>query len=155
MLFAFTACYHSEEFNFLTGEQTIAVEFFYDQIDYENQTMHTLFEQLLAGKQDAMENAFVKGVNSEINDVMLIAKRHKIEDALASDVHYVFQVHISEVTSRGVAAAKVHVFDRTGKERYGFAIRTHCELDYSLAERVFESMGTLGDSMGRHIRYGI
>ncbi len=154
-LIALTACHRTDDFDFLVGEQAIAVEFFYDQVNYENSTVQRQFEQLLAGKKDVMETTFIDEVNDEIDDVMLYAYRHRIEDALPPSIHYIFQVYPIDVTSHGVKTACVHVFDREGREQFAFTIQTCCELDYSFAERVFDSMDELGERMGRNIRYGM
>ncbi len=154
-LLALTACHRSDDFDFLVGEQAIAVELFYDQIDYENSTVQRQFEQLLAGKQNAMETAFMDELNSELDDVMLYAYRHRMEDALPSYINYIFQVYPTYVTSHGVRDACVHVFDREGREQFAFTLQTRCELDYSFSERVFDSMDELGERMGENIRYGM
>ncbi len=154
-LLSLTACHHNDDFDFLVGEQAIGLEFYYDQVRYENTTVQRQFDQILTGKQDAMETAFVRAVNDEIDDVMLRAYHINTTSTQTPTENYIFQVYPMEITEHGVRNADVHVLDKHGREVYAFTIQTHCELDYSFTERVFESMEELGERLGKNIRYGM
>ncbi len=154
-LLSLTACHRSDDFDFLMGEDAIGVDFYYDQVDYENPAVQIQFERLLNGRQNDMESAFVHKVNDEIDNVRMVAYRITPEAAFSPNVNYTFQVYITDVTEHGVLSANVHVFDKFNREVRSFTLYTYCELDHSFTERIFDSIEELGEHLGKNIRYGM
>ncbi len=154
-ILSLTGCHHSDDFDFLLGENAIGVEFYYDEVEYESLTVQEQFTRLLDTRKDAIEFAFLDELNDEIDEVHMIAHRFNPTSVVVPDVNYTFRVFFTEITDGGVIEANVHVFDNQNREVRTFVLNTHRELDRSFTERIFDSTENLGERLGHNIRYGI
>ncbi len=147
-----TACQQKESFDFLLGENNIAVDFSYNEVTFEDTKAQQLYTQAFDAKHEAWETAFVRELNDDLEDIFLTAHRYS---PTVADSSYIFVVEINEVCTKGFTQATVRVLDKKGVEQQTLRIKAKKELGESFTEAVFDSLEDLADDLGDYIKRGI
>ncbi len=153
MVFLLTACHHPKEsFDFLLGEDNIAVDFNYDNVIFKDYEAQQLYKQVFDVKHEAWEKTFIRELNDEIKDMFLTAERYV---PILTNANYVFVIDFKDVTKYGFTKATVRVLDKKGVQQRTFDLRAHRELDDSFLSRIFNSVESLADDLGDWIEHGM
>ncbi len=145
-----TACQQKESFDFLVGENTIAVDFDYSSVIFEDTEAENLYTQAVDVKREAWEEDFLQELNDELEDIFITAQPYTI----FSSANYVFEVSLKDVSTKGFTSAEVRVIDKKGTVQQLFTIKTHKELGKSFLAAVFDSVEDLAEELGHRIKRG-